>query len=236
MPRLLIVDNHPIYRDALRQLLNGRSGLEVIGEAQDGKDALEQCRRLEPDVVLMDIRMPRMDGIEATRAIKQEFPGLIVLVLTALAEPNLLARALKAGASGYVLKDTSGQDLASTILSVLDGEYTLDQGLATQLLIRLLEHQEETKSSSLTPSPEKAAGGSSTPELLELLSPREVEVLKLVARGRTNQQIAGALFISQSTVKKHVRRIVAKLGVSDRVQAAVRAVEAGLLKEEETSS
>ena len=159
-----------------------------------------------------------------------------MLVLTALAEPNLLARALKAGASGYVLKDTSGQDLASTILSVLDGEYTLDQGLATRLLVGLLEHHEETKSSSLTRSLEKAAGGSSTPELLEVLSRREVEILKLVARGQTNQQIAGALFISQSTVKKHVRRIVSKLGVSDRIQAAVWAVESDLLKEEEETS
>jgi len=216
--RIMVVDDHPLLRSALRQMLEVQADLEVVAEAADGQEAVEHCRRSHPDLVLMDVRMPRMDGLKATRQIKREFPRTSVLVLTAIEDPIYLSEALKAGAAGYVRKGATTQETLGAVRKVLEGESSLDQELATQLLKRLMEDAK--------PEPNGRVNNES---LAELLSAREGEVLGLVARGYTNQQIARKLLISVSTVKKHVRNVISKLGVSDRTQAAVRAVELGVL-------
>jgi two-component system, NarL family, response regulator LiaR len=221
--RIVIADDHPLYRGALRGLLEQHPDFEVVGEGQDGVEALELCRRLRPEVVLMDARMPRMDGLEATRAIKQELPSTIVLLNTAIEEPNHLSEALRAGVSGYVLKTSSGSEITDAIRKALNGEAPLNQEISAQLLRRLLCEEEESRSFE---QPQRAP-------LLGRLTQREVEVLRLVAMGQTNLQIAQSLLLSVSTVKKHIQHMVSKLEVSDRTQAAVKAIELGLLNEQD---
>ena len=216
--RIVIADDHPLIREALTRTIDEQPDLEAVGEATDGLEALELCRRFHPELVLMDVRMPRMDGLEATSQIKRESPRTSVLVLTAIEDPIYLSEALKAGAAGYVRKGATTQETIGAVRKVLGGESSLDQEVATQLLKRLMEDPK------LEPN-----GVPNQESLAELLSAREGEVLGLVARGYTNQQIARTLFISVSTVKKHVRNAICKLGVSDRTQAAVRAVELGVL-------
>jgi len=215
--RLVIADDHPLFRAAIREMLCEWPDLVVAGEADDGWEAVELCRRLRPELVLMDLRMPRMDGFEATREIKREFPSTIVLALSAVEEPDSLLEALKAGASGYVLKHMESQQIVGAIRRALDGENPLNQELAMQLLLRLIEEKQEED----RPAPK--------PSLSIPLSPREVEVLELLVRGQSNQQIARELSISLSTVKNHVHRIITKLGVSDRVQAAILAIDHDLI-------
>jgi DNA-binding NarL/FixJ family response regulator len=232
--RVIIAVDHPLFREALRRLLSGRRGLELVGEAPDGADALELCRRLRPDLVLMDVRMPRMDGLTATRAIKREFPRTIVLVLTALEDSEHLLEALRAGASGYIVKDAAPKQIAESIRRVLIGESPLNQEVGRRLLMRLIEEapKEETPEEGCASSSRRRLEEGAGPSALESLTPREFEVLRLMARGKTNQEISKELFVSVSTVKKHVRHVVSKLGVSDRVQAAVRAIELGLRPEQ----
>jgi DNA-binding NarL/FixJ family response regulator len=218
---MVIVDDHPLYRSAIRQMLEGQPGLEIVGEATDGLHALEICRRLRPALVLMDVMMPRMDGLAATREIKREFPDTIVLLLTASEDEDHLAQAFKAGAGGYVLKYESAPQIIGAIRKALEGEHCFDQEVVTRLLARLMEQvpQEEPARSVRAERSESAT--------LEVLTPRELDVLRLMVQGQTNQQIARSLFLSVSTVKKHVRSILTKLGVSDRVQAVVCYLEAG---------
>jgi DNA-binding NarL/FixJ family response regulator len=216
--RIVVADDHPLIRHALTTTIDEQPDLEAVGEATDGLEAVELCRRFQPELVLMDVLMPKMDGLEATRRIKREFPRTSVLVLTAVDDPIYLSEALKAGAAGYVQKGATTQETIGAVRKVLEGESSLDQQLATQLLKRLMEN----------PKPEPN-GVPNKESLSGLLSTRESEVLGLVARGYTNQQIARNLLISLSTVKKHVRNAICKLGVSDRTQAAVRAVELGVL-------
>ena len=218
--RIVVVDDHPLMRFALRQMLGEQDDLKVVGEAADGQEAVELCRRLNPHLVLMDVFMPRMDGLEATRQIKREQPRTIVLVLTASDYPHDLSEALKAGAAGYVLKGAPTTDTLYAIRRVLAGDSSLDQDISTRLLRELVE--EAPKERREVPSDDLLRGG---------LTRREIEVLQLAARGYTNLQIASTLLISVSTVKKHLRGVVSKLGVSDRTQAAVRAVELGVLAE-----
>jgi DNA-binding NarL/FixJ family response regulator len=224
--RIVIADDHPLYRGALRGLLEQHPDFEVVGEGQDGVEALELCRRLRPEVVLMDVRMPKMDGLEATRAIKRELPSTIVLINTAIEEPNHLSEALRAGVSGYVLKTSSGSEITDAIRKALNGEAPLNQEISAQLLRRLLCEEEEKPRRPLEDHLRAAP-------LLQALSRREADVLRLVARGQTNQQIARSLLISVSTVKKHIQHVVSKLEVSDRTQAAVKAIELGLLNEQD---
>jgi DNA-binding NarL/FixJ family response regulator len=210
---VLIVDDHEVVRRGLRGMLSGERDLQVVGEAAEGGEALAVCRRERPDVVLMDVRMPGMDGLEATRVIKHEFATTSVLMVTMQEDPDYLYEAVQAGASGYLLKDASRTELLRAVRGVLAGEPLLSQKMAGQLLRRL--------------AAESGAGSSAT--TTEQLTPRELEVLRLVARGQTNREIGESLGLASGTVKVHVQHLIAKLGVSDRTQAAVRGVELGLV-------
>ena len=218
--RLLVVDDQAFIRLAIGAILANDESLEVVGEAEDGEEAVERCRALRPDLVLMDVEMPKMDGIDATRRIKAEFPSTGVLVLTAHDDHDCLMSAVKAGAAGYVLKGSNPKGILDAVRAVLGGETPLDHGLAMRLLRSLA-----TEAGPREPS----ASPSSSATLAAVLSPREVETLRLIASGNTNRQIARELMVSLSTVKTHVQRIIKKLGVSDRTQASVKAIEMGLL-------
>jgi DNA-binding NarL/FixJ family response regulator len=228
--RILVADDHPLFRSALRQLLCRHEDLEVVAEAATGKQAIEQCHLLRPDLVLMDIGMPEMDGITATQRIKEGLPNTVVLILTALEEPDYLLEAIKVGAAGYVLKHTPEQQLAYVVRATLRGESPLNEGLAKQLLLRLAEEQ---KAGGLAPPRRLPPGEHPQRKALAELTAREVETLRLLVKGRTNRDIARNLAISLSTAKQHVRHVIAKLGVSDRTQAAVKAIELGLHVEHE---
>ena len=210
--RLLIADDHELARAGLRALLARERNLEVLGDATTGREAVDLAFSLRPDVVLMDVRMPDMDGLAATSAIKQSCPGVAVLIVTMHADPDYLFAALKAGAAGYLLKDTTRRDLVAAVQAVLSGETLLEPRLAEQLLRRLAA---ESRDQDVMP--------------VEQLTARELEVLRLIAQGKTNPVIAEALSVSVATIKVQVERIIAKLGVSDRTQAAVRGVELGLV-------
>jgi len=218
--RLVLVDDHKLVRDGLRAILDAEPDLEILGEAADGREALELCRSLRPDLVLMDVQMPGMDGLEATRLLKQHLPDTVVLVLTAHESEEYLLEAILAGASGYVLKDSPRQHLATAIRKAFEGESTLNRDLATRLLYQLAAEAQERQE----PAPRPKAA-----DLPQPLTPREAEVLKLLALGYTNRKIAQTLFISMGTVKNHIEHIFAKLEVSDRTRAVVRAVELGVL-------
>ena len=228
--RVLLADDHAVVREGLRAVLGAEGGVEVVGEAGDGREALEACRALSPDVVLMDVRMPGMDGLEATRAIKAEMPRVSVVMVTMHENPDYLLEAVRAGAAGYVLKDSSGERIAGAVGRTLAGDSPLEEGLAMRLLERLAGHKGDA--SPREPSAVSDVGAKASPPggLPERITPREAEVLALVARGLTNPQIAKTLLYSVSTVKAAVRGVTAKLGVSDRTQAAVRAVELGLFE------
>ena len=222
--RVLIADDHELIRDGFRRLLDYEEDLEVVGEASDGREAVELCRRLNPDLVLMDVRMPKMDGLEATRTIKAEHPSVSVLVITTYDNPDYLLEAIRAGAAGYVLKDAPNRQLTNAMRRTLEGESPINQELATQLIHTLASEAPQPEE---PPSAAEGAAGA-VPPLPEELTHRELEVLGLVVRGKTNQEIAQSLFISKATAKVHMRHIIAKLGVSDRTQAVVRALELGL--------
>ena len=209
--RLVIADDHELARAGLRVMLDTRD-FEVVGEASNGREALQLCRRLQPDLALIDVRMPEMDGLTTCRAIKQECPATSVILVTIHTNPEYLLEALKAGAAGYVLKDVSQRELITAVQKVLQGESILDQELMARLLQRLANETPARK------------------ELLPELTPRELEVLELLTKGQTNREVAHNLTVSVSTVKIHVEHILDKLGVSDRTQAAVRAIEMGLFR------
>jgi DNA-binding NarL/FixJ family response regulator len=223
--RLLVVDDHALARAGLQNMLASDPDLEVVAEASNGKEALALCRTLSPDLVLMDVRMPEMDGLAATRAIKSEYPGISVVIVTMYVEPDYLLSALRAGAAGYVLKEATRSELIDAIRKVLEGESLLDQGLANELLLRLARDTEVQEAESLLAKRREAT-------LPDTLTAREVEALQFLARGLKNSQIAEQLTLSPGTVKIHVQHIISKMGVSDRTQAAVRAVESGLLDRE----
>ena len=212
LARLVIADDHELVRVGLRKMLTGQRGLEVVGEAVNGREALALCKRLQPDLALIDVRMPEMDGLATCRAIKRECPATSVLLITVHENPDYLLEALKAGTAGYLFKDVTQSELIAAVWQVLRGESMLDRELMIRLFTRLT-HQ--------------SSGQADLP--LVRLSPRESEVLHLLVRGQTNREIAQNLMVSVSTIKIHVEHILAKLGVSDRTQAAVRAIELGLL-------
>ena len=220
--RLLIADDHDLIREGIRTMLARESDLEVVGEAENGREAVEFCRELRPHLVLMDVRMPEMDGLDATRAIKADHPEVSILIITTHASTEYLLEAVEAGAAGYVLKDAPKRQLVDAVRKTLTGESALNQDLAMGLLRRLAgENKAQT---NLSDEPRKNSN-----QLIEPLTPREVEILRLLAGGLTNPEIARRLIVSTGTVKNHVQHIIRKLGVSDRTQAAVRAMELGLI-------
>jgi len=223
--RLLLADDHDLVRDGFHRMLGREPDLEVVGEASNGREAVELCRSLRPDLVLMDVRMPEMDGLEATRTIKAERPEVSVLVVSTHENPDYLFEALKAGAAGYVLKDAPKRRLVDAVRRVLNGESPLNQELAARLIQRLAK---EMAARPAQPAP-TTHPPTAKPPTAEL-TPRELEVLEFLARGWTNPQVAQALYISRGTAKVHVERIIRKLGVSDRTQAVVRALELGLIE------
>jgi DNA-binding NarL/FixJ family response regulator len=225
--RVLIVDDHDLVRDGYQRMLDREPDLEVVGEATNGREAVDLCKELGPDLVLMDVRMPEMDGIEATRRIKGELPTTSVLVVTTYDNPDYLFEAVEAGAAGYVLKDAPKSQLLSALRRTLNGESPLNQELAMQLISRFSRKERELREPAPSPSvPQQRVTGAPT---LEGLTPRELEVLGLLVQGLSNPQIAQELVISRATAKTHVERIIGKLGVSDRTQAALRAIELGLV-------
>ncbi len=226
--RLLIADDHALVREGMRAMMEREADLEVIGEAENGREAIELCRELRPDLILMDVRMPEMDGIAATRAIKGEHPATSVLIVTTHENPDHLLDAIRSGAAGYVLKEATKGQLLGAVRRVLQGESPLNQELAMRLLQRLAEENNGKKRTVSEP-----ARKVQQETLAEPLTEREIELLRLLAQGKTNRQLAQDLRVSLSTVKTHVQRVIGKLGVSDRTQAAVRAVELGLLSERE---
>ncbi len=227
--RILVADDHDLVRDGYQRMLSREPDLEVVGEASNGREAVEFCRKLRPDLVLMDVRMPEMDGLEATRRIKEELPTTSVLVVTTYDNPDYLFGAVEAGAAGYVLKDAPKRQLIDAVRRTLSGESPLNQELAMQLISRFTRESREPTVQLDVP---KHHSADASP--LEALTPRELEVLRLLAQGKSNPQIAEGLFISRATAKTHVARIIRKLGVSDRTQAALRAIEMGLVTTEFT--
>jgi two-component system response regulator DegU len=218
--RLVIVDDHDLVRAGLKAMISAEPDFEVVGEASDGQDALEVCRRHKPDLVLMDVRMPRMDGLAATRAIKQQYPRTSVLILTVHENQDYMLEAIRAGASGYVLKDSPREQLTTAIRKVLEGEISLNRRLTTMLVQQLAS--EPSKWRENAPNAERE-------RIMQQLTPREMEVLGLLMKGYTNPKIAQTLYISLGTVKNHIEHIFAKLEVSDRTQAVVRAFELGII-------
>ncbi len=210
--RLIIADDHELARSGLRSMLGGERGIDLIGEATNGLEAVDLCRNLRPDLALLDVRMPDMDGLEATRIIKQVCPSTSVIIVTMHESTDYLMAAMKNGAAGYLLKDTSRRELLTAVRTVLRGDSFLNNEL-TQRLLQSMSGETHA----------------ATEQIPERLTPRELEVLKLLTEGKTNRAIAEQLFISAGTVKIHVQHIIAKLGVSDRTQAAVRSIELGLL-------
>lgn len=203
--RLLIVDDHPVVREGLRGMLESDPGIEIVGEAGSGDEAVIRAGESRPDVILMDLRMPGGDGVSATTRILANHPESRVIVLTTYETDQDIVRAVEAGAAGYLLKDTSRSNLLMAIASAVRGETVLSPSVATKLVTRMR-----------APMPDS-------------LSRRETEVLSLVARGLTNAEIGKALFISETTVKTHLLRVFGKLGVSDRTAAVTTALDRGLL-------
>ncbi len=204
--RVLIVDDHSVVREGLRMFLVRDPDLEVVGEALDGAEALQQARQLRPDVVVMDLLMPVMDGITATRAIRRELPETEVLALTSVLESASVVEAIRAGAIGYLLKDAQAAELRRAIKAAAAGQVQLSPQASAHLL-----------------------GAIRTPELPEPLTPREMDVLRLLAQGQSNKEIARALDLVEETVKSHVRHILAKLGVQSRTQAVLAAIRLGIV-------
>jgi DNA-binding NarL/FixJ family response regulator len=216
--RILVVDDHPLVLEGLRAVLSTDETLEVVGEAHTGREAVGYAELLKPDVVLMDIRMPDMNGIDATRQVKQVVPTTSVIMLTMYENPEYLFEAVKAGASGYVLKGVAGPELLQAIHTVVDGGSLLNQEVVGKFLRQLAADAEQ---GTMAPMP---MGGNP-----ERLTPRELEVLRLIAAGLSNKEIGARLSVSVATVKTHLEHILQKLQVSDRTQAAVQAVTRGLL-------
>ena len=207
--RVLIVDDHAVVREGLRAFLELQEGIEVVGEAADGEEAIEAAARLRPDVIVLDLVMPRLDGVAAMRILRERVPAARVIVLTSFLDDDKLLPALRAGAAGYLLKNARPQELARAVRAAHAGETLIDPVVAARLV--------ETLS---------ADGGE---EPLDRLTPREREVLILIGRGFPNKLIARELELAEKTVKTHVSHVLAKLGVTDRTQAAVLAVRAGLV-------
>jgi len=200
--RVLSVDDHPLLREGIAALIGNQSDMQLIGEASNGREALEQFRKHHPDITLMDLQMPEMSGIDAISAIRGEFPDARIIVLTTYAGDFQVSRALKAGARGYLLKGMLRQELLETIRAVHAGQ----KRVSSEIAVEIAEHAAD-----------------------DLLTPREIDVLRLVAEGNANKEIAGKLSLTEETVKGHVKNILAKLGVNDRTHAVTIGLKRGII-------
>jgi NarL family two-component system response regulator LiaR len=207
--QVLIVDDHEIVRKGIRALLATKRDIKVVGEARDGAEAVTQAQTLRPDVILMDLMMPKMNGIQATHEITAGQPGVRILILTSFAADEQIFPAIKAGALGYLLKDSSPQELVQAIRQVFRGEPSLDPSVARKVLYEISTPPQKP----LTPDP---------------LTAREMEILRLVAQGKSNKEIAGNLVIAEETVHTHVSNILNKLHLASRTQAALYALKEGI--------
>ncbi len=213
--RVLICDDHALFRRGLIMVLESEEGIEVVAEAEDGDDAVRKAEESAPDVVLMDVRMPKMSGIEATRAIAEVVPSAKILMLTVSDEEEDLYEAVKAGATGYLLKEISIEEVANAIRAVVQGQSLISPSMASKLLTEFNTLVRRAEEKQQFPAPR--------------LTDRELEVLKLVAQGMSNREIADDLYISENTVKNHVRNILEKLHLHSRMEAVVYAVREKLL-------
>lgn len=213
--RLLLVDDQRLMRDGLRTLLEMEPEMVVVGEASNGQEALDQYAALRPNVTLMDVRMPVMDGVEATRRLRSRWPDARVIILTTFDDDEYVFEGLRAGALGYLLKDVSMAELTDAIHTVMAGGVLIEPSVARKVVAEFARMAPQ--------SPTAAA------DLVEALSEREIEILKLLAEGMTNREIAGRLYLAEGTVKNYVTNILGKIGARDRTQAALRARELGLL-------
>jgi DNA-binding NarL/FixJ family response regulator len=200
--RVMLVDDHPAFRKGMAALIESEPGLEVVGQTGDGGEALELYRQKKPDIVLMDLRLPGLGGVEATMAIRKEFPDARIIVLTTFDTDEDIYRAVQSGAKSYLLKDTPEDELAATIRAV----HASEPALPAKMAKRLAERQQRAD-----------------------LSPRETEVLQLLTKGRSNKEIANSLFISEDTVKAHLKTLFTKLKVQDRTEAAISAIRHGIV-------
>lgn len=209
--KVLICDDQALIRDGLEMLLRLEEDIEVVGQAQDGVEALELVAQHQPDLVLMDLKMPIMNGIDATREICSHHPAVKILVLTTYDDDQWLFDAIRAGAAGYLLKDTPREAVIDAVRGTVEGKSFVDPAVAGRLLGQVSSHQKQPRTL-----------------LTDKLTPREADVLRLIARGHTNTEIAERLYLSEGTVRNHVSSVFAKLDVSDRTQAAVTAIQHGL--------
>jgi DNA-binding NarL/FixJ family response regulator len=214
--RVLLVDDQALFREGLETLLSVHKDIQVVGEASNGQEALEVATKVHPDVVLMDVRMPVLDGVRATRLLKEALPQCRVIVLTTFDDDEYIFDALRTGAVGYLLKDVASAQLVEAIRAAAQGQSILEPSVAAKVIA------EFTSVSSMVPAAQMEG-------LVEPLSERELEILALIAKGDSNKEIASQLFIAEGTVKNHVTHILGKLGVRDRTQAALKARELGLL-------
>jgi DNA-binding NarL/FixJ family response regulator len=206
--RVLIADDHAVVREGLRTFLDLQDGIEVVGEAGDGEEAIAEAERLQPDVIVIDLVMPRLDGVHAMRELRERVPRARAIVLTSFLDDEHLLPAMRAGAAGYLLKNVQPQELARAVRAAVAGEALIDPAVAARLVDSLGDGREDR---------------------VERLTPREREVLVLIGRGFANKRIADELGIAEKTVKVHVSHVLAKLGVADRTQAALFAVREGLV-------
>jgi DNA-binding NarL/FixJ family response regulator len=214
--RVLLVDDQALFREGLETLLSVHKDIQIVGQASNGQEAVEVAAQVHPDVVLMDVRMPVLDGVRATRRLKKAMPQCRVIVLTTFDDDEYIFDALRTGAAGYLLKDVASARLVEAIRATARGESILEPSVAAKVIA------EFTRVSSMVPPTQME-------QLVEPLSERELEILAWIARGSSNKEIADQLFIAEGTVKNHVTHILGKLGVRDRTQAALKAWELGLL-------
>ena len=213
--KILLVDDQPLFREGLRTLLSVQPDFEIVGEAGNGEEAISLARKLLPSVVLMDLQMPVLDGVAATRRLHQDLPDCRVIVLTTFDDDEMVFDGLRAGAIGYLLKDAPSEKLGEAIRSAARGESFLQPSVAAKVVAEFAR---------LTNKP-----AMNSRALVEPLSDRELEILSLIADGASNREIAGTLFLAEGTVKNHVTNILGKLGVRDRTQAALKARDTGLI-------
>lgn len=212
--RVLVVDDHALFRDGMASLINAW-GMEVVGQAADGLEAIEKVRELQPDLVLMDINMPRLDGVEATRVLRSEHPDLKVVIVTVVDDDESLFEAIRSGANGYLLKDTPGDEVGPLLAGIAEGKTPLSAGLAARILGEFAGNREPSR----RPRP-----------AMDALTARETEILIAVSDGDINKEIAAALGISTNTVNFHMKNILSKLQLRNRAQAVAYAVRTGLAK------